>query len=93
MFQVCDGCFNKRIIPNIYNTLSSNLCRYQCTLRDSLASLSLLICPTPYPRKESLVALAVLSGSLQASFRVPGDLAREDDLCEEIALIELVSNN
>ena len=45
--------------------------------------------PTPYPRKESLVALAVLSGSLQASFRVPGDLAREDDLCEEIALIEL----
>ena len=49
--------------------------------------------PTPYPRKESLVALAVLSGSLQASFRVPGDLAREDDLCEEIALIELVSNN
>ena len=33
-----------------------------------------------------------LSGSLQASFRVPGDLAREDDLCEEIALIELVSN-
>ena len=54
---------------------------------------SVFISPTPYPRKESLVALAVLSGSLQASFRVPGDLAREDDLCEEIALIELVSNN
>ena len=49
------------------------------TPRHSLASLSLLISPTPYP--------------LQASFRVPGDLAREDDLCEEIALIELVSNN
>ena len=41
----------------------AHLCRYQCTLRHSLASLSLLISPTPYTRKESLVALAVLSGS------------------------------
>ena len=29
----------------------------------------------------------------QALFRVPGDLAREDDLCEKIAPTELVSKN
>lgn len=29
----------------------------------------------------------------QASFRVPGDLGREDDLYEEIEPVELVSNN
>jgi len=67
-------------------------------------SFSIKISPSPYPGKKSLDFLAVLSGSFsiafefprshqQASFGVPGDFAREGDLGEEIAPIELVWNN
>lgn len=80
VLQKCNGCFNTRVIlifralhppicagislPQTFNHAFASFGHSQITAYIRFPSLSIIISPSPYPRKQHLFALAVLSGFL-----------------------------